>query len=183
MRVTLHAPAISCDHCIETIRQVVAGADGATFVSGDPEARSFVVDLSTGAALDRLGEALAEAGYPLGEPALAAPTRERPDPATWEPSFRVTRTGAGADVNYDCYCGCDAGFALDRAQADQSPESCCCGNRIVVGHDALHRLTRHLEDPTGYRLVTQQITMPWGQPVDVALAVPAAPAEHGSGVH
>ena len=38
----------------------------------------------------------------------------------WKPAaYRVVETDIGANVNYDCYCGCDAGIAVDRAQDDQ----------------------------------------------------------------
>jgi YHS domain-containing protein len=62
------------------------------------------------------------------------------------PDYIVTRTEAGADVNYQCPCGCYAGFALDRSVAEQTPESCCCGRTILVGRDATKRLLAFLPD-------------------------------------
>ena len=85
----------------------------------------------------------------------------------------MTRTSAGADVNYDCYCGCEAGFAIDRSQADATPESCCCGNHMLAGRDAAARLAAQLATPAAYRIEVAPITMPWGQPFEVALAIPA----------
>lgn len=183
-QLTLYAPDITCDHCIATIRKTAEAIEGARFLAGDPERKSFVVDVAGGAVLDRLAEALAAEGYPLAdapaatgapaaEPAHAAPVAK----AGWFPEFRVTRTARGADVNYDCYCGCDAGFALDRSVADAAPESCCCGNRILVGRDAEPRLAAALDPGTPYRVEVQRLAMPWGQPLDVALAVPMDPAE------
>jgi copper chaperone CopZ len=177
-QLTLYAPDITCDHCIATIRETADTVHGARFLSGDPDAKSFVVDVADGAVLDRLSAALAEAGYPLGEagaPAAAAPAADEHAPvskAGWTPAYRVTRTDRGADVNYRCYCGCEAGFALDRALADPAPEGCCCGNRILVGRDARTRLAATLDPATTYDLNVQTIAMPWGQPLDVALAVP-----------
>ena len=185
MQVQLSSPEITCEHCIATIRGVVEATGGASFVAGDPEARTFVVEVASGATLDALGAALAEAGYPLGALEAASgdgaqddhgehPGRHPNLTDDWRPAaFRIEKTEVGANVNYDCYCGCDAGFALDRSQADPAPESCCCGNRILVGPDASRRLTVRLEDPAAFRIDTQTATMPWGQPLEVAIAIPA----------
>lgn len=92
----------------------------------------------------------------------------------WKPAaFRVVETDAGANVNYDCYCGCDAGIAVDRAQDDQAAESCCCGNLIAVGDDAHQRLHAQIDSPDAFRIDVQQIAMPWGESTDVAVAIPA----------
>ena len=99
-------------------------------------------------------------------------------PAT-HPDYIVTRTEAGADVNYQCPCGCYAGFALDRSVAEAAPESCCCGRTILVGRDATQRLLTFLPQPDTYALDEQSVAMPWGQPLAVALATPAE-AEHGA---
>lgn len=196
-RVTLHAPDITCDHCIATIRRTADALDGTIFVSGDPEARAFVVDLATGGALDALATALADAGYPLADaPApggategtaadgaaadSAHPTGADPRAVGWQPAYRVSRTAAGADVNYDCYCGCDAGFALERAQADPVAESCCCGNHMLVARDAGDRLRSRLADATAYRVELTPVTMPWGQPLEVALAIPIGEGEQSA---
>ena len=184
MQMLLSSPEITCDHCIATIRGVVEATEGTAFLSGDPDAKTFVVE-SSGAALDALATALAGAGYPLGpvgQPAGAAGDdvhHEGLHPALtpdWRPtSYRIAKTEVGANINYDCYCGCDAGFALDRSQADQPTESCCCGNAILVGTGAAERITAKLDEPVRFRVDVQQVTMPWGQPMDVALAIPVAP--------
>ncbi len=91
----------------------------------------------------------------------------------WRPSdYRVEATEAGANVNYDCYCGCDAGFALDRSAADPAAESCCCGNRMLVGEHAGTRLGVALPGTPAFRIDVQQVPMPWGDSLEVALAVP-----------
>jgi copper chaperone CopZ len=174
-RMTLYAPAVTCDHCIATIRETADGVPGAHFVSGDAESKSFLVDVEDGAALDQLAAALAAADYPLGDP--SEPEGEATDhpivsKAGWRPQFRVTQTDRGADVNYACYCGCEAGFALDRSVADAAPEGCCCGNRILAGREAQNRLRAAIEDASEYELEVETVTMPWGQPIEVALAVP-----------
>ena len=101
--------------------------------------------------------------------------------AGWRPEYRVTRTDAGADVNYDCPCSCDAGFAFDRSQTEQAPGSCCCGRRIIVGPDAEGRLRSALRDPDTYELDIQEIAMPWGEPAQAALAIPRGDGERGDG--
>ena len=173
MQILLSSPAITCDHCIETIRGVVDTTEGAHLVSGDPDARTYIVDLATGALLDALAVRLAAADYPLGDVPTEAAAHGVALTADWRPStFRVEKTDAGANVNYDCYCGCDAGFALDRSNADPALESCCCGNQILVGAGAGARITSKLDAPDRYRVDVQTITMPWGQPLEVALAIP-----------
>jgi len=172
MQVMLSSAEITCEHCIETIRKTVE-ASGATFVGGDADARTFVVDVATGAALDELSNALADAGYPLGEVGATSGHASGTLTPDWRPAaYRIEKSEVGANVNYDCYCGCDAGFALDRSQVDQATESCCCGNHIFVGPGAASRITSKLEDPGSYRIDAQTVTMPWGQPMDVALAIP-----------
>ena len=74
-QITLFAPDVTCDHCIATIRKTVGTVDGATFLEGDPDSKSFAIDLAQGAVLDRVAEALAAEGYPLGP---AAPARAAP---------------------------------------------------------------------------------------------------------
>jgi hypothetical protein len=91
----------------------------------------------------------------------------------WRPAtYRVVATDAGANINYDCYCGCDAGFAFDRADSDPRAESCCCGNRILVGTDASARLADQLDRPADYRIESRAVGMPWDEELDVALAIP-----------
>lgn len=173
MQVLLTAPDITCEHCIATIEKVANATEGVSFVSGDPEQRSFVVEVASGTALDTLGTALAAEGYPLGEVNAEPSAGHSAKTADWRPStFRIERTDVGANVNYDCYCGCDAGFALDRSQADQPTESCCCGNHILVGVDAGQRIGGKLDRASHYRVDVQTVTMPWGQPLEVALAIP-----------
>lgn len=41
-----------------------------------------------------------------------------------------------------------------------------------VGRDAGQRMAGKLDSAEAYRIDVQQVTMPWGQPVEVALAIP-----------
>lgn len=176
MQASLSAPDITCDHCVATIQRVVDGIEGARFISGDPASKSFVVEVASGATLDRVSEGLAAEGYPLGDAAESTDAASVPGqhdgrtPDTWTPAYRVTATPRGADVNYDCDCGCDAGFALDRSVAEQPLEDCCCGKQMLVGRDADARLRGAVGD--GHRIDLQTVTMPWGQPIQAALAIP-----------
>ncbi len=183
-QVTLYAPAIHCEHCIETIRRAVNAQAGARFLDGDITGRRFSVEVDRWDRLEAVGAALAAEEYPLGAaedvetPPAAVPAVGTMAGAT-HPAYRVKRSDAGAEVNYDCPCSCVAGFAFNRAQTDQEPESCCCGRTMLVGARAADRLRASLADPAGYfELDVQAVTMPWGQPLDVALATPRA-AEHG----
>lgn len=177
MQVVLSAPDITCDHCIATIRAAVDATEGARFLEGDPDTRRFTVEVTSGGVLDALAANLAAEGYPLGD--VGGPHGEGHDEyhpaltADWRPaSYRVEATPVGANVNYDCYCGCDAGFALDRSLADPALESCCCGNQILVGPGAGVRIASKLDAPEAFRVDVQSLTMPWGQAMEVALAIP-----------
>jgi copper chaperone CopZ len=177
MQLTLYAPDVTCDHCIATIKTAVDTVEGATFLSGDPDSKSFVVELASGAILDQLAAATEAEGYPLGEAAPAemqhGEGHHGGDTATtWVPTYTVTATDKGADINYACPCGCTAGFALDRAVADQHAEGCCRGKQLLVAPaNAEDRLRAGLNGGE-YRLDVQQITMPWGQPMQAAIAIP-----------
>jgi copper chaperone CopZ len=171
--MTLYAPDVTCDHCIATISRVVDGVDGARFVSGDEATRSFVVEIDDGAVLDALGAALTAEGYPLGAASASAGDEHGDEsfPAGWTPQYTISKTDAGADLNYACPCGCTAGFALDRSQREQPSESCCCGRHMLAGASAEQRLRASL-DGEAYRIDVQQVAMPWGQPVQTAMAIP-----------
>ncbi len=173
MQVQLSSPEITCEHCIATISRVAEAAPGVRFISGDPETKTFVVEIADGAALDLLGAALAAEDYPLGDVQAAGTAEYSGAVDGWSPAgYRIEKTSVGANVNYDCYCGCDAGFALDRSQADQAPESCCCGNHILVGTGAGERILGKIEDGARFRIDVRDVQMPWGQPLQVALAIP-----------
>ncbi|MSQ30534.1 MAG: copper chaperone [Dehalococcoidia bacterium] len=198
--MTLFAPDIFCDHCISTIKKATEAIEGARFVQGDPATRLFTVDLPNGAALDALGAALAEEGYPLSDaPSTPAGASEAHPGMTmlgtlmsapgaapammhgghavasgpFHPQYlKIERTEAGADITYSCPCGSTTEvFHLDRGQADHAPHS-CCGHHTLVGADAAARLRARLGD--GYDIDVQTITMPWGQPLEAAQAVPRA---------
>jgi copper chaperone CopZ len=182
MQLTLSSPEITCEHCIATIERTVNATAGARFLHGSDALKQFSIEVDSGAVLDAVSAALAAEGYPLGEvvAGATAASEHLHDDATWTPAYRVTRTEAGADVNYACPCSCDAGFALDRAKAAQDPESCCCGRQILVGRDAEERLRSALETPGAYRYDVQTLEMPWGQPLPVAIAIPVEGATHGA---
>jgi copper chaperone CopZ len=182
-QLTLYAPAIHCDHCIATIRRTVDAQPGARFLDGNWETRSFDIEIDSGAVLDAVAAALSAEEYPLGDAesaaaAIAATGGGAVAEGPTHPSYRVTRTEAGADLNYECPCGCTAGFAFDRSQAEQAPESCCCGRMMLVGARAAERLRGALDESAHYPVDVQTVTMPWGQPMEAALATPHE-AEHG----
>lgn len=189
-QMTLFAPDITCDHCISTIRKAVDGVEGAHFVSGDPDARAFVVDLERGAVLDQVAEVLAGEGYPLGDAAAAAASAVSAPPAisstmtplgmmhvapsagaakAFVPTYRAERTDAGADVVYSCPCGSTTEvFHYDRSKAEQQPHS-CCNHKVLVAAGAADRL-RALAP--GFEVINvQTVQMPWGQPLEAAMAV------------
>lgn len=181
-QVTLFAPDISCDHCIETIKTTVQTQPGATFLGGDIDSRSFAVEVPSGAALDALAEALAGEGYPLGpaRPAGAGPAAagtnvafEMPAtapsaPRAFAPEYRVEKSPEGASITYTCPCGSTTEhYAYDRSKREQGVGS-CCDHHLLVEPGAGERL-RSIVGP-GYGVDVQTVEMPWGQPVEAAFA-------------
>ncbi len=173
-QMTLFAPDVTCDHCIATIRQTVEGVEGARFLDGDPDTRSFAVDLAQGAVLDRLSEALAAEGYPLGpaEPLRATGAGStnvtfEAAPKAFAPQYTVEKSAEGASITYNCPCGSTTEhYTYDRSKAEQDLGS-CCDHHLLVQPGAGERL-RALKP--GYDVDVQTIEMPWGQPVEAAFA-------------
>jgi copper chaperone len=65
-RETLHAPDISCDHCIKSIQGAVEKVPGVTFVSGDPALQQVVVDYDPEhVEVSAIKQAMEEEGYPV----------------------------------------------------------------------------------------------------------------------
>lgn len=63
---TLRAPAISCDHCVGTIKRAVARLPGVQSVQGDAATKQVTVAFDPGAVtLERIAAAMAEEGYPV----------------------------------------------------------------------------------------------------------------------
>jgi copper chaperone CopZ len=187
-QMTLFAPDITCEHCIATIGKAVATVEGARFIAGDPESRTFAVEVASGAVLDQVAATLAEEGYPLGDapapgaaPAASTMTglpmaggapmagMHQQQPGFKPQYLKIEKTDAGADVTYSCPCGSTTEvFHLDRSQADQEPHS-CCGHHTLVGPNAAARLRARLGE--GHDIDVQTVTMPWGQPMEAAQAV------------
>ena len=184
-QMTLYAPDITCDHCIATIKTAATGIEGVRFIAGDPDARSFRLDVPSGAALDALAVVLAEEGYPLGGPedapsggGMTMPMASGPSNVTmlpmagakpaFVPTYRPQASSAGADIVYSCPCGSTTEvFHYDRSRAEQVPHA-CCNHQVLVAPDAATRL-RALD---GYQVIdVQTVTMPWGQPMEAAMAV------------
>lgn len=172
VQLTLYAPDVTCDHCIASIKGAVETVEGATFVSGDPDAKSFVVEIASGAIVDQIAAATNAEGYPLGDATAAEASATSEADPNWVPTYTVTATDKGADLNYSCPCGCTAGFALDRSVGDQHAEGCCCGREMLVAPaNAEARLKAGLSGGD-YRFDLQTVEMPWGQPMQAAIAIP-----------
>lgn len=174
-QITLFAPDVTCDHCIATIQKTVENVEGARFIEGDPDSKSFAVDLAQGVVLDRLSEALAAEGYPLG---AAAPARASAaaggtnvtfdvGPRAFAPTYQVEKSPEGASITYHCPCGSTTEhYTYDRSKPEQDLGS-CCDHHLLVQPGAAERL-RALKP--GYEVDVQTIEMPWGQPVEAAFA-------------
>ena len=62
--VTLSIPAISCGHCVMTIKRETKELPGVLAVEGDPQAKTATFTLENEAALAAVKETLVEIGYP-----------------------------------------------------------------------------------------------------------------------
>lgn len=62
--ITLSIPAISCGHCVMTIRRETGELPGVLAVEGDPQAKTATFTLESDAALAAVKETLVEIGYP-----------------------------------------------------------------------------------------------------------------------
>lgn len=181
MELTLFAPDITCDHCVATIGEAVGSIDGARFISGDSEAKTFVIEACSDAVVDQISIATAAVGYPLGEMHLAHGHGDvevklnlvsESAKENWSPVYAVSLTEKGAELNYSCPCGCLVGYVFDRSIADQQVETCCCGKQVLVAPiDAEDQLKISLGEGE-YRFDVQSVEMPWGQPMQVAIAIP-----------
>lgn len=198
-QATLFAPDVTCDHCIATIKKAVEGVEGARFLDGDPDSKSFSVDLAQGALLDRLAEVLAAEGYPLGEARPAGGSVSAPGMGV---SMALPMLGGmtggvsmGAGLATAATPASGTGFrpTLDIAKSDEGAHityNCRCGSTTeeyvydrskpeqAVGSCCGHHL---LVQPgagarlreivgAGYEVTVQTVEMPWGQPVEAAFA-------------
>ncbi|MEX2373388.1 MAG: heavy-metal-associated domain-containing protein [Dehalococcoidia bacterium] len=176
-QMTLFAPDVTCDHCIATIKKTVDAVDGASFVDGDPDSKSFAIEVAQGAVLDRVAEALAGEGYPLGDatPAKAAAGGApvsvdftAPVAPAFAPTYTVEKSAEGASITYTCPCGSTTEhYTFDRSKAEQDVGA-CCDHHLLVQPGAAERLRSILGE--GYALDVQTVEMPWGQPVEAAFA-------------
>jgi len=61
---TFSIPNISCNHCVNNIRNELAEMEGVKSVIGDPHAREITVEWEEPASLERIRETLKEIDYP-----------------------------------------------------------------------------------------------------------------------
>jgi Cu+-exporting ATPase len=78
-----------------------------------------------------------------------------------------------AHVNYQCPCGCTAGLTYDRQTGSEHLGRCCCGRLLWVGADAEAHVKAAGEAATAYEIDRGVVTLPWGERVPAALAVPS----------
>ncbi len=181
MERTLFAPDITCDHCVATIGEAVDSIEGARFRSGNSQEKSFVIEAVSDAVVEQVSIATAAVGYPLDERPLAHDHDDieikmdlisRSTKENRSPVYKVSVTEKGAELSYSCPCGCRIGYTFDRSVADQQVEACCCGKQMFVAPiDAEDQLRSWLNEGE-YHLDVQVVEMPWGQPMQVAIAIP-----------
>jgi YHS domain-containing protein len=79
-----------------------------------------------------------------------------------------------AHLNYQCPCGCVAGLTYDRHAGAEHLGRCCCGRLLWVGPDAEAQVRDAQEAGRPYDIELGEVTLPWGELVKAALAVPVA---------
>ncbi len=63
---TLHAPAISCMHCVGAIKRAVGKLEGVSSVEGDPGTKNVQVSFDPSKVkLAQIKQAMADEGYPV----------------------------------------------------------------------------------------------------------------------
>jgi len=62
--VKIHVPAISCGHCVMTIKREVGELAGVSRVEGDPSTKDVEIVFALPATLEGIKSLLAEIGYP-----------------------------------------------------------------------------------------------------------------------
>jgi YHS domain-containing protein len=103
----------------------------------------------------------------------------------------ATRPADNADeahVNYACPCGCTAGIMYSREGGSLHLGECCCGRLLWLAPDAEAAIRSRFKPGVGYDLDVSSVTLPWGETVVAALAVPArtltaAEPAHDHGEH
>lgn len=61
---TVHIPAISCGHCVMTIKREIGELEGVKSVEGDEKTKMVTVEWEDPATWDKISETLKEVGYP-----------------------------------------------------------------------------------------------------------------------
>ncbi|MPZ48234.1 MAG: YHS domain-containing protein [Dehalococcoidia bacterium] len=98
-----------------------------------------------------------------------------------EYTSRAGEKPAEAHVNYKCPCGCDAGLIYDRVSGSRELGQCCCGRLLWAGDKADEVISFFYEDGIDYALDVGSVTLPWGDSVMTALAVPPSALEAEGG--
>lgn len=94
---------------------------------------------------------------------------------------RLLRDGETFGVRYVCACGCRPQVRI-RRDSPAAHEHCCCGIAHAAGPDArghlenylAERRTAGLDADRSYAIAETKVDDPWGNPIPVAYAVPAA---------
>lgn len=166
IEITLFSPDITCESCVQTIRETTEDIEGARFLAGDADRRSFSLSVDHGAVLDKLQIHLSEAGYSLGSAALAPAAGA--SGAKYDAKPLVVSTEDGAEVSYTCPCGSSSETVeFNRSLKRQAIHS-CCDHHALVEVTAAWRLLDEMG--SSYQIESTEVEMPWGQSMEFAIA-------------
>lgn len=65
--ITYHIPAISCGHCVHTIKSELSDLEGVIKVEGDVAQKQVVIEFEAPATPEEMEKLLAEINYPVAK--------------------------------------------------------------------------------------------------------------------
>ena len=170
---------ITCDHCINTIKDSVDQINNITFISGDAENKSFIVNIEKIDSLHDLVSTLKKIDYPLNDFKNYDSTSSSNsiNKSNWSPEIKIKANESDqASVHYSCHCGCDIELLFNRQNPIFNLQDCCCGTFSIIHPSNSYK---HIQTEISAKNISttfefiniENIAMPWGQPVQLSIAI------------
>ena len=172
--ILLSSDNITCEHCINSIKEQITQLNGVKFIDGFPEQKTFLIQVSNPMILDNLATNLSSINYPLSE-FNYSPTDSSAQ-HVWQPDIQIDYSEQdSASIKYNCNCGCDISFQFNRQAPQFEPSICCCGDIALLdvknSNQALTKLIQEENDINKYYFINvSNLLLPWGQPIELSIA-------------